>query len=87
MNVVDHARLIWAARAEASRLHRLAVESARITADEHARLARDDARIYHCPGCGEWRYEGRTTTSHDPRGAARCAACGTHRDRGRTVAA
>lgn len=76
MSPVELARLIWSARAEASRLHRLAVDSARHQALVVQRLDEADARIYRCPGCGDWRYH---EARHYPGSALHCAACGTRR--------
>lgn len=78
--VVDTARLIWAARAEASRLHRLEVEAARHQAHLHKILDEADARIYRCPGCGEWRYRGNNGRAAYQGARITCAACGEHQD-------
>lgn len=75
MTVIDNARLVWNARAEASRLHRLHVDTARHQALLAQRAAEQDARIYHCPGCGDWRYR-HSRGVHGAR--TTCAACGHH---------
>jgi predicted RNA-binding Zn-ribbon protein involved in translation (DUF1610 family) len=82
---VELARLIWNARAEASRLHRLRVETARHQALLEQRLAEQDARIYHCPGCGEWRYASTHRHGH-PGTRARCTACGARQPARRAAA-
>lgn len=46
----------WNLDAERSRLHRLRVESRRLEALCDLRLAEQDARLYRCAGCGDWRY-------------------------------
>lgn len=75
---VSLGRLVWAARSEASRLHRLAVDSARLQAEDNERLEQMDARIYRCPGCGEWRYllEG---DRHQAGASLHCHSCGARR--------
>lgn len=74
---VDLARLVWAARGERSRLHRLAVDSSRQEADDHARLEAGDANVYRCSGCGAWRY--RSNQNARPNDRVTCPYCGTHR--------
>jgi DNA-directed RNA polymerase subunit RPC12/RpoP len=74
---VELARLIWQARAEASRLHRLAVDSARLRAQDDERLTEMDARIYRCPGCGEWRY--LSEHRHLAGSSRTCHTCGSRR--------
>lgn len=36
-------------------------------------LDEQDARVFRCPGCGEWRYRAHRTRG---RGCGRCPACG-----------
>lgn len=71
-------RLREAAYAERSRLWRYRVRAAQVEALRLRALEAQEARVFRCPGCGDWRYE--STHRHGALGTrVRCAVCGAGR--------